>query len=53
MDQTVKQQMAASMETFRLPRYSEIPDMGLYLEQVAKYLSDCLTPLTGQPSPAA
>lgn len=30
---------------FRLPKYSEIPNVGLYLEQTAKYISDCLSPL--------
>ena len=30
---------------FRLPRYRELPDMGLYLEQVTKYINGYLTPL--------
>ena len=35
-------QTAQSLETFRLPRYREIPNVGLYLEQTAKYISDYL-----------
>jgi len=27
---------------FRMPRYAEIPDVGLYLEQVVKYVNDKL-----------
>lgn len=39
--------MPESMENndFRLPRYNEIPNVGLYLEQTGKYLADYLAPL--------
>ena len=30
---------------FHLPRYFEIPDVGLYLKQVVKYINDILCPL--------
>ena len=40
-----KQKIADSLGNFRLPRYQEIPDTGLYLEQVAKYISFYLSPL--------
>jgi len=30
---------------FRLPRYSEIPNVGLYLEQITKYVNGYLAPL--------
>lgn len=40
-----KQRFAASVKDFRLPRYQEIPDVGLYLEQAAKYICGYLTPL--------
>jgi len=33
------------VNTFRLPRYTEIPDVGLYLEQTVKYISGFLDPL--------
>ena len=31
--------------TFSLPSYDQIPNVGLYLEQVTKYLNDYLEPL--------
>ncbi len=45
MKQETKQQIAQSMEGFRLPRYNEIPDVGLYLEQATKYVASYLAPL--------
>lgn len=30
------------MRGFRLPRYHEIPDVGLYLEQTTKYINQCI-----------
>ena len=30
---------------FRMPTYMEIPDVGLYLEQMTKFVSECLSPL--------
>ena len=40
-----KQKIADSLRDFRLPRYQEIPDVGLYLDQVAKFISEYLAPL--------
>lgn len=37
--------MADSIRNFRLPRYSELPDIGLYLEQTTKYINSFLAPL--------
>ena len=34
-----------SIRGFRLPRYHEIPDVGLYLEQTTKYVNKCVHPL--------
>ena len=45
MKQETKQQIGASVSGFRLPRYSEIPNVGLYLEQTAKFISEYLAPL--------
>jgi len=45
MKQESKQQFAASVRDFRLPRYQEIPAVGLYLEQAAKYICGYLAPL--------
>lgn len=45
MKETTKRQIADSIENFRLPRYTEIPDVGLYLEQTSKYIAQCLAPV--------
>ena len=45
MKQETKQQIASSIENFRLPRYQEIPNVGLYLEQATKYVCEYLAPL--------
>ena len=37
--------MKADIEHFRMPRYREIPGIGLYLDQTIKYLNVVLTPL--------
>lgn len=34
-----------NMGEFRLPRYKEIPNVGLYLDQTAKYINGFLQPL--------
>jgi len=46
MEQKLKEEMKSCMKDFRLPRYHEIPNVGLYLEQVTKYISECLSPLS-------
>lgn len=45
MKQETKQQIASSIADFRLPRYQEIPNVGLYLEQATKYVCEYLAPL--------
>ena len=45
MKQETKQQIADSLRDFRLPRYNEIPTVGLYLEQATKYVCEYLAPL--------
>lgn len=45
MDIKSKTDLADSVSTFHLPRYSELPDMGLYLEQVTTYLNQIFAPL--------
>ena len=37
--------ISCSLRGFRLPRYHEIPNMGLYLEQTTKYINQCIQPL--------
>ena len=45
MRNETKERIARSIQDFRLPRYNEIPTVGLYLEQTAKYISEYLAPL--------
>lgn len=45
MKQETKQQISLSVRDFRLPRYNEIPNVGLYLEQASKYICEYLAPL--------
>ena len=45
MTQEKKELLAAAVRRFRLPRYQEIPTVGLYLEQTSKYISQYLDPL--------
>ena len=40
-----KQEIARTVSAFRLPRYNEIPNVGLYLEQATKYVCEYLAPL--------
>ena len=48
MDNNLQSKMAADIAPFRLPRYAQIPDIGLYLEQVVRYVNAYLAPL-GEP----
>ena len=45
MKPEMKARISADIASFRLPRYSEIPSVGLYLEQACKYMGEFLTPL--------
>lgn len=45
MKQETKQRIADSVRDFCLPRYNEIPNVGLYLEQATKYVGEYLSPL--------
>ena len=45
MKPETKQQVADTLKDFHLPRYNEIPNMGLYLEQATKYVGEYLAPL--------
>ncbi|MBE6564358.1 MAG: DUF1836 domain-containing protein [Ruminococcaceae bacterium] len=47
MKRPMNEEMARGIEGFRLPRYGEIPDVGLFLEQTTKYVSGVLAPLGG------
>ena len=52
MDNNLQSKMAADIAPFRLPRYAQIPDIGLYLEQVVRYINARLAPL-GEPEPVS
>lgn len=41
----MKKTLAQSVAQFHLPRYAQLPNMGLYLEQTTKYINQCLIPL--------
>ena len=41
----MKRVMAETMKQFSLPRYEQLPDMGLYLEQTVKYVNQLFAPL--------
>ena len=45
MKKNIIDALSCSMRGFRLPRYHEIPDVGLYLEQTTKYVNQCIRPL--------
>ena len=45
MDNRITDVLSCSMRGFRLPRYHEIPDVGLYLEQTTKYVNQSIAPL--------
>ncbi len=47
MEAQMREKLCRSIRDFRLPKYSEIPDVGLFLEQTTKYVSQCLAPLEG------
>lgn len=40
MNPTIKESMEQAVSNFSLPSYHEIPNVGLYLEQVSKYISE-------------
>lgn len=45
MNVNIRQHIEDSLSDFRLPRYRELPDVGLYLEQVVHYVNAALAPL--------
>ncbi len=45
MREEMRSRIVAPVQGFCLPRYQEIPDVGLYLEQVTSYISNILSPV--------
>lgn len=43
MREQIKEELRLSVRNFHLPRYDELPDDGFYLEQAARYISECLS----------
>lgn len=48
MEQCIKAELARTAASIRLPHYQEIPNVGLFLDQTAKYISEYLSPLMDQ-----
>lgn len=48
MEKEMQNRITADIAAFRLPRYAQIPEVGLYLEQVVRYINARLAPL-GEP----
>lgn len=45
MKQETTEALRSCLQDFSLPRYDQIPDIGLYLEQLTKYISEYTEPL--------
>ncbi len=45
MKEKQRQELVLSVQDFRLPKYDEIPDVGLFLEQTTKYIAKYVEPL--------
>jgi len=45
MKAQTKTALSLSVRDFRLPRYRELPAMGVYLEQAVKFIDQALAPL--------
>ena len=44
MNEQTREMMTASIKDFHFPKYDEIPNVGLYLEQITKYINEYLAP---------
>ena len=49
MKESTKKRITDSVVGFSLPRYNDLPSMGLYLEQTTKYLNECLDQVIDAP----
>ena len=45
METNIRTSFAKKIETFRLPRYQELPTIGLYLDQVTQYINNYVVPI--------
>lgn len=53
MKESTKQRISNLVKDFSLPRYNDLPSVGLYLEQTTKYLNECLSPVMDAPLTAS
>ena len=44
MNEMTKEMITAPIRDFHFPKYDEIPNVGLYLEQITKYINEYLAP---------
>lgn len=45
MEKIIKNSVEQTIQSFHIPRYEELPNTGLYLEQTVSYINLCLKPL--------
>ncbi len=45
MQTKIKEELTESLRNFRMPRYEQLPEMGLYLEQTVTLINEYLAPL--------
>ncbi len=45
MEMIDKHELSTSLKSVRMPKYGQLPNMGLYLEQTTKYINQVLEPL--------
>ena len=45
MKDSIKNKLSEAIRVFRMPRYEELPNEGLYLEQTTQYINGILSPL--------
>ncbi|MBO7208453.1 MAG: DUF1836 domain-containing protein, partial [Clostridia bacterium] len=45
MNEKMLRTISEPIKNFRLPKFEEIPDVGLYLEQTTKYISQIYAPV--------
>ena len=45
MKEIIKKELADAIRSMHLPRYEELPNGGLYLEQTVQYINGCIAPL--------
>lgn len=53
MNDLRKKQVTEAIRDFHLPKYRELPNVGLYLEQTVKYINQCIAPLGCTPITAS